>query len=423
MQPPPAQPPPAQPPPAQPPPGPPPAAPPETCAAQYIKCGGTCVFENPSRCGAACQPCPTRPNAEATECRSGTCVYECVPGFAACAGEIAVSGCVSTTSNPDHCGGCGFSCRGQPCEEGVCGRTRVASRPVENIGTSAKTCSLRDGSLYWGDRDRGAVTTVSTSNGALRQLFTGRPLFGIDNGGVYLDGSFVYWSVSGVDGRIGLERMPLGGGNVESLARVTNGDSLYTLRAVEGGFVWYRYLDKTGDGWRYVFQRSSGGSQTTLREVTVGHSGGGWVIERSGIYWDELRDGTYSIMRSDANGANARALQSTDRPVRVLATDESSVYWSRDFNDVWRSDKMGSAAPAMLGRVKGGSDFGCVEGDDLILFGFDQASYSIPREGGPSRQLATEQPSGGFEWIVAAGADGQAVYWLSNKGHFWKAPR
>ena len=235
-----------------------------------------------------CPPCPARPNASVS-CQAGQCVYQCEQGFAACAGEASTSGCISTMDSGQHCGGCGFSCRGSLCVAGVCEPTRISVRPSPNLGTITENCTLRDGWLYWADRDAGAVAALSTTGAPPRQLFSGRSVWGSDNGGIYLDGPLIYWSTVR-QGSIALDRMPVAGGAIETLPVLTDQISASGMTAVGGGFVWRRYLGESPTGWRYAIERkSSGSAPVTAVQATVNvePTTKGSVFESAGLFWTD----------------------------------------------------------------------------------------------------------------------------------------
>ncbi len=92
-----------------------------TCNAGTHACNGACVPDtDPATCGAACTPCPAPPNATAT-CVAGACGLSCAAGFDNCNAN-PVDGCeIAITNDPLNCGGCGVSCNGGACNNGICG--------------------------------------------------------------------------------------------------------------------------------------------------------------------------------------------------------------------------------------------------------------------------------------------------------------
>jgi hypothetical protein len=95
-----------------------------TCQSGLINCGGTCVDPQTSRsnCGATGDCTSTGAGNSAGAacspgeiCTAGSCVLSCQSGLIACS-----STCVSTASNPAHCGGCGNACSSTGIAEPTC---------------------------------------------------------------------------------------------------------------------------------------------------------------------------------------------------------------------------------------------------------------------------------------------------------------
>lgn len=91
-----------------------------TCKAGFNACNGKCTQKtDPAACGPACTVCPVPVNGRAT-CAANACGTACNVGFADCDANPA-NGCeAELAKDPLHCGACGKSCNGQPCENGVC---------------------------------------------------------------------------------------------------------------------------------------------------------------------------------------------------------------------------------------------------------------------------------------------------------------
>jgi hypothetical protein len=91
-----------------------------TCKPSYHACAGTCVVTtDPKACGPGCAVCPDRPYATAT-CQADACAFQCVVGHGNCNAD-PLDGCEATfATDPLNCGGCGISCQGRACNNGVC---------------------------------------------------------------------------------------------------------------------------------------------------------------------------------------------------------------------------------------------------------------------------------------------------------------
>jgi hypothetical protein len=98
-----------------------------SCPSPLSMCSTACVDTryDPDHCGGCGRACAPFPNLTRT-CGNGACVPGiCVAGFADC-NSMTVDGCeVSTTTDPNNCGGCGRACTNLPnasamCTMGVC---------------------------------------------------------------------------------------------------------------------------------------------------------------------------------------------------------------------------------------------------------------------------------------------------------------
>jgi alpha-tubulin suppressor-like RCC1 family protein len=54
---------------------------PPLCRSPKRMCGSVCVSESPDFCGSQCQRCPVPPYPGFATCRSGTCGFDCEPGY------------------------------------------------------------------------------------------------------------------------------------------------------------------------------------------------------------------------------------------------------------------------------------------------------------------------------------------------------
>ena len=94
-----------------------------TCAAPREACGGGCVDTsiNPAHCGGCNRPCGV-----GETCSGGACQSACAAPRTMCSGS-----CVDPSSDIANCGACGRRCTtGQTCAAGVCSSTCAAPRAM-----------------------------------------------------------------------------------------------------------------------------------------------------------------------------------------------------------------------------------------------------------------------------------------------------
>ncbi len=63
-----------------------------TCETGFSRCGGDCVVESVTQCGAGCSPCPMPTNGTGT-CSDGVCGVTCNAGYVPCEGYSGMSCC------------------------------------------------------------------------------------------------------------------------------------------------------------------------------------------------------------------------------------------------------------------------------------------------------------------------------------------
>ncbi len=109
-------------------------------------CGSSCVDVTTSvlHCTACDTPCPV-PEHSTPRCDNG-CGFTCMDGFADCNGDAA-DGCeIDTSTDVDHCGGCGVQCEGMDatwtCASGTCAVAECDDGFADCNGDAADGCEI-----------------------------------------------------------------------------------------------------------------------------------------------------------------------------------------------------------------------------------------------------------------------------------------
>jgi hypothetical protein len=115
------------------------------CLPPYIVCAGTCrdPSRDPSNCGSCGRVCPTPPNT-LPSCMSGSCAFQCMPGFANCDANLS-NGCETDIANSaENCGRCGMRCSSGPgsgtCVRGMCSTLMCPMGTADCDGVPTNGC-------------------------------------------------------------------------------------------------------------------------------------------------------------------------------------------------------------------------------------------------------------------------------------------
>lgn len=124
----------------------------KACGAPQLCCAGACssTLSDPSNCGACGTACSTL-NIAATACTTGTCAFDCKPGFAHC--KQTNTGCeTETASNVLSCGSCTNDCNekvknanGVRCTASKCDYATCKQYFVDKNGDRADGCEATCG--------------------------------------------------------------------------------------------------------------------------------------------------------------------------------------------------------------------------------------------------------------------------------------
>jgi len=270
---------------------------------------------------------------------------------------IGSNACGPTDTDPANCGACGHDCLGAACSGGVCAPETIAA------GTGRFFALGTDGSnVYWSnfDADGGSLWKVTPGGGAATELTTGiTEVFGLAAAGGHVlfstftkrivgdvgagggapttlapesgpaqctafDGTYFYW---GLDGRAGgpvVERVPVAGGAVSTVA--TGGQA--NVLAVDGADLFYTDYP---DGL-IVHVPAAGGAPRVLAQGQA--LPWGIAVDATYVYWANYGDG--NVMRVLRAGGAAEVLAGGQTKVNSLAKDGASLYFTLESGDVMK---------------------------------------------------------------------------------------
>jgi hypothetical protein len=167
--------------------------------------------------------------------------------------------------------------------------------------------------LYWtGDM---SVFARALAGGSTSTLAVSSHLRGSTDGSIAVDSTSVYVAVNlvGVPGTI--VRVPIGGGQLTTIASEQSPLSV----AVDATNVYWTNDD--GAGGSVARAPLGGGAPTTL---STGPAASGIAVDGSSVYWTN-EDGT--VMSVPVAGGTPTTLASDQQPSPAIAVDSTSVYW------------------------------------------------------------------------------------------------
>ncbi len=134
------------------------------CPIGFLTCDGGCVSPaDPLNCGRCGKVCSAEAGTPSCQALPDTNTFVCVSGCPAATPTLSGSACVDTTTDPNHCGGCGTACSSSPtnshsfcgdggcafaCDPGysLCNGACVQLTTAANCGSCGATCDP-DGGL------------------------------------------------------------------------------------------------------------------------------------------------------------------------------------------------------------------------------------------------------------------------------------
>lgn len=344
---------------------------------------------DPSHCGACSTKCPGAALGNSV-CAAGTCV--CPPGHGDCNGSFALDGCeTATVTDSFHCGACGHSCQGGPCNNGACLPFGIA---LGQVGPDALAV---DGThAYWanagtGAADGGIARAPKFFGGATSLLVSGR----VGPIGLLRVGNDVVWTERGHLGAFdgGVYRVPATGGVVTTLAQgagaplglVTDGTLLYWT---------------ANEAHQVLTLPLVGGAPTVLATVTSPRR---VALDGTHLY---VTQGDGALARIPLAGGAAEILATGLADPWGLAVDGTTVYVRLAAGGALVAVPKAGGAPATLASGLDAKEDVALDGNQLV-YGSGGALYALPIAGGPPQALATADAS-------AVLADPAAWFWTDS---------
>jgi len=277
--------------------------------------------------------CGTVPARDGTPCDGGQSVCQggmcaCAPGLDDCNGD-----CVNMKSEAEHCGACGHSCQGGPCEDAACLPFLIASDQDHPLAITVNGTHV-----YWTDYNDGTVMRVPIQGGVLPQELSANHVHPL---GIGVSASHVYWTESG-DTSVWKANLD-GTGDVE----IADSEIVPTALAIDDTSVYW-----INDGIGSIRSAAlDDGTLTTLAQMQQGPRG--IAVYQKFLYWTNRDDGV--IQRRDlVNMTDSAVVTGLTQPTDIVA-DANGIYWI-DGHRIWRADhdggNMGELAAGQVGAKR-----------------------------------------------------------------------
>ncbi len=281
-------------------------------------------------------------------------------------GAEAGTPCVDTRSDPLHCGRCGHSCLGDPCDAGACVPTQVASTPMGIGGID-----VDDTRVYWssyvGDGS-GKLLAVDKNQGGSPTVLIDSPEPRFHPKTVLVDGAYVaVVNTASGNGTSAIYRVAKAGGIPAKIATSCIGDGAIGLTAIDNDYY-------------FGFNR---GAPAVLRATKAGDKCGGITLE-----------GMVGIETLATDGAAIFATQSTNNGppggvFRFALTGGDPV----------------ALAPALIETANGLA----IDGDKLVVSTGAGTIVTMAKDGSSPAPL-TPETEGAPRTVVT---DANGVYWAN----------
>jgi hypothetical protein len=328
----------------------------------------------------------------------------CDPGHGDCDGDPG-NGCETDVTDTANCGACSARCVDGPCNDGVCdGITELwAGPPGLPMGTElvGNFLVLDGGYIYWtaGTAGNGVVMRVPIGGGNAQTLASDQPApFGLA-----VRDNLVYWANRN---NLTLMRVGIDGSDPAALFVPTAHTPLTV--AVDAGFVyWSERDDPNGGPTSAIFRADKMRPSNDGFILLSGASPFSIAIDQTRIYWTD-RNGF--VMQASITDGGSRITLDTGIEPYGLAVDGSNVYWTDHSAAAVKQAPKGGGSLIPLGA--GQVNPVCVAVDATHVYWTDESTNEVVRvlKGGGSQQvIASGLPS---PWGVAV--DDSYVYWTTS---------
>jgi hypothetical protein len=180
-------------------------------------------------------------------------------------------------------------------------------------GDDATGVALDAANVYWSSDVRASIfQEPKSAKGNRVTLASGQP----QPTAVAVDASWGYWVLGMPAPQEGIRRVPIGGGDQQSLAPVTWGGRL----ALDDTFVYFTQVEV---GNEFVARVSKDG--TGMQMLAMAQAPGGLAVDDTYVWWTDFDASTVS--RTPKSGGPTTVIATGQTQARELVADGTCVYW------------------------------------------------------------------------------------------------